>query len=119
MTVTKKTRLLAKPTPMLTKVYPTNEPAKVGIVAHCKPLTLEGANLGRTTFVKVNYFDRDDMPQESNILAEECLHEANAIKINGPIWEDISQGFKPGSAVTFEVGGFTGTATISGTVEEE
>ena len=119
MVITKKTRLLAKPVPILTKVYPTNEPEKVGIVAHSKPLTLEGANLDRTTFVKVNYLDRDDMPQESSILSEECLHEANSIKINGAVWEDISQGFKPGSAVTFEVGGFTGTATISGTVEEE
>ena len=119
MTITKKTRILSNPVPLLTKVYPTSEPGKIGIVAHRKPLTLEGANLNRTTFVKVNYCDRDDMSQESNILAEECLHEANSIKINGPVWEDLSQCFKPGSAVTFEVCGLSGTATISATAEDE
>jgi len=119
-TITKKTTLLARPVPTLTKVYPTNEPTKVGIVAHAAPVTLEGTDLDKTSSVAVDYIDRDDMPQEDvHILSDECLHEATSIKINGVGWTETSQCFKPGSAVTFKVTGPAGTVTINATAETE
>jgi len=116
-TITKKTTLLAHLGPKLTKLYPSGEFEKTGIVSKTNATQIEGEGL-ETATVKMTYVDSGDVTHTDVVVpAGEIAATDTVIVISDGYWAEFGPTFKSGTTVTFKVTNADGTSSISGIVE--